>query len=164
MLFKRVHPVIPCRSKTYIKVPSRGVWKVCKGLTTLASSLYYSALSLLLHFPPFWGRRGCCYCSLLSHSGCSPRGGRAVLLFEKERSFFPPSSNSLTLFHAHTPRSPSLAAASKRESRRFRYFIILLFPFILFSEFFYDSESKKKSRHSVCYALCFLNSLVLGQD
>ena len=102
MLFKRVHPVIPCRSKTYIKVPSRGVWKVCKGLTTLASSLYYSALSLLLHFPPFWGRRGCCYCSLLSHSGCSPRGGRAVLLFEKERSFFPPSSNSLTLFHAHT--------------------------------------------------------------
>ena len=50
MLFKgfSVHPVIPYsyRSKTYIKVPSRGVWKVCKGLTTLASSLYYSALSL----------------------------------------------------------------------------------------------------------------------
>ena len=123
---------------------SRGLESVQRTDYSRLKPLLFCSLSLLLHFPPFWGRRGCCYCSLLSHSGCSPRGGRAVLLFEKERSFFPPSSNSLTLFHAHTPRSPSLAAASKRESRRFRYFIILLFPFILFSEFFYDSESKKK--------------------
>ena len=133
MLFKRVHPVIPCRSKTYIKVPSRGVWKVCKGLTTLASSLYYSALSLLLHFPSFWGRRGCC-CSLLSHSGCSPRGGRAVLLFEKERSFFPPSSNSLTLFHAHTHTQEPFPCSSLKKRKPplqiFHYSSVPIYPFL----------------------------------
>ena len=95
-----VHPVIPCsyRSKTYIKVPSRGVWKVCKGLTTLASSLYYSALSLSL--PPFLSvlrpLRLLLLQQLCSHTPL--RVGRSFHSKKNAVSF----PHHPTLFHAHT--------------------------------------------------------------